>query len=61
MNPQCPKCGARMIGPTFHRSWTECHHDAIKGSYGQHLHYRCVCGYDTTRPTRDAKQSQEAP
>ena len=50
MNPKCPKCGKRMVGPAYHRGGNfDC------AQRGEHLHYRCVCGYDTTRPTRDAK------
>jgi len=48
-----------MTGPNFHTNWIDC-----GGQYdsriGEHLHYRCVCGYDTTRPTRDVKKSQDA-
>lgn len=50
MNPECPKCGARMAGPAYHRGGNfDC------SMRGEHLHYRCSCGYETTRPPRDAK------
>ena len=54
MNPTCKKCGALMTGPRYHRSWVECLGDAPSGT-GEHLHYRCVCGWSMTRPTKDAK------
>lgn len=54
MNPECPKCGARMTGPSYHKGWTECRARSFS-SLREHLHYHCVCGYETTRPTRDAK------
>jgi len=49
-----------MVGPVFHKNWIDCgSHD--RGTHlREHLHYHCVCGYDTTRPTRDAKKVQEA-
>lgn len=53
VNPECPKCGKRMSGPSYHRNWTECS-VREQSKQGEHLHYRCVCGFDTTRPTEDA-------
>jgi hypothetical protein len=62
MNPTCPKCGARMTGPTYHRDWIECRMSAHDRPQGEHLHYHCACGFDTTRHTRDTKpQTQETP
>jgi len=46
MNPDCPKCGARMIGPTYERL------------HGERLRYACRCGWQETRPTRDAKEAK---
>ncbi len=48
----CPKCGGGSIsGPHYERTpW---------GS--EHLRYKCVCGYSTTEPTRDADKDSEPP
>lgn len=45
MKPECPKCGAQMIGPRL----------VSAGGRYERLKYVCVCGYITTRPTKDAK------
>ena len=45
-----------MTGPSYHKNWIDCH-NVIAAHLREHLHYRCVCGYDTTRPTRDAKKN----
>lgn len=49
LNPDCAKCGAAMVGPTYHRAGAfDC------ATPTEHLHYRCTCGYETTRPVRNA-------
>lgn len=58
VNPTCPKCGAPMTGPTYHRNWAACRSRDDDTPTGEHLHYHCVCGYDTTRPTNDAPQKR---
>lgn len=39
-NPQCPKCGREMAGPSYDRL-----HDR--------LNYQCLCGYNTSTPPLD--------
>lgn len=56
MNPDCSKCGARMVGPVYHAVWTECRWGDRAKPREAHLHYHCTCGYDTTRPTKDAER-----
>lgn len=49
----CPKCGGEMGPPRYHDGTTR---DCLADTR-EHLHYRCACcGYDETRPTKDARQ-----
>jgi hypothetical protein len=48
-----------MHGPVYHAGWPP---DFVANweplecwQPGEHLHYRCDCGYETSRPTKDAK------
>jgi hypothetical protein len=57
----CIKCGHREIGPMWHI------YDCFRyGSFHnratcEHLHYKCICGYDWTAVTDDSPLSVESP
>lgn len=47
MNPECPKCGARMVGPFYERA-------CVAPRHPEYLRYSCRCGFEIKRPTKDA-------
>ncbi len=55
MNPECPKCGETMVGPSYHAAWSDCSTRDHDRPRDEHLHFHCRCGYDVTRPTRDSQ------
>lgn len=57
MNPECPKCGARMVGPRYERGLPD--HPGVALD-PERLRYRCTCGYSITTPTKDAKRAAPA-
>lgn len=50
----CIKCGATQDNPWYHQFAEQCERGKFKHAVaGEHLHYRCDCGYEWTTETLD--------
>lgn len=47
LNPSCPKCGQRMIGPQYEK---------LHGK--ESLKFVCLCGFELKKPTLDSKDGE---
>ena len=62
---KCIKCGERAVSVWYHvggydtgevgrKPGPRCGLNDINSDHGEHLHYKCSCGYDWTLPTLDS-------
>lgn len=59
---KCEKCGAPLNWAQWHDSVLECifrKGRSVKWKRGEHLHYYCECGFDTTTPLLGAEAGEK--
>jgi hypothetical protein len=58
MEEECPKCHETGLRPVYHRSSKQCvDPPCINIGNGEHLHYKCGCGYDFVKSVKEGEDS----